>query len=212
MPGILPKHSNSEWIAALSGEGAACAQMLSALEVYVRRALAVTLRRRALLAEELDDLIQESFSQILANLHTFRGDSAVPTWAVAVATRVAFTELRRRDQRAKKHVPFEQAQDDATSEFGGSREFSPEVSFQRKTVLEALESEIETALTPKQRIATLALLRGVPTIEIAERTGSNQNAVYKLVHDARLRLREVLERRGITVDVITDLSIGEGQP
>ncbi len=33
--------------------------------------------------------------------------------------------------------------------------------------------------------------------------GSNRNAIYKLVHDARTRLRDGLERRGITADDIS---------
>ncbi len=201
----LPEHSNADWIAALRGESGKAGAMVLDLERYLFRALATTLRRRQLPDEELQELTQEAFSQLLAHLHTFRGDSALPTWAVAVATRVAFTELRRRDARAKNHADFERSAKDALERSSPGVSIA-EASLDRRAVLDALHEAIESELSDKQKIATLSLLRGVPTIEIAERTGSNQNAVYKLVHDARLRLREALERRGVTADLLHELS------
>lgn len=194
----LSPRPDEDWLAALRGEHAQSEELVLALRGYVRRALATTLRRRRLSEEELDDLTQEAFSALLDHLHTFRGDAALPTWAVAVATRVAFTELRRRAARAEHHASFEAACRDALEageerpDFGAAED--------RAALLEALGRAIDTELTDRQRVATLVLLRGVPTIEIAERTDSNQNAVYKLVHDARLRLRAALEREGITAE------------
>ena len=45
-------------------------------------------------------------------------------------------------------------------------------------------------LTDKQREATQGLLDGLQVEEIARRTNSKRNAVYKLIHDARIRLRD----------------------
>ena len=44
--------------------------------------------------------------------------------------------------------------------------------------------------------ALLAELPGEPMAEIAIRMGSNRNAIYKLTHDARKRLKRGLERAG----------------
>ena len=40
----------------------------------------------------------------------------------------------------------------------------------------------------------------MPQEEIGRRIGSNRNAVYKLLHDARKKLKSALERAGYTVD------------
>jgi len=52
---------------------------------------------------------------------------------------------------------------------------------------------IHTGLTEKQRSALLAELKEIPQDEITRHTGSNRNAIYKLTHDARNRLKKDLE-------------------
>jgi RNA polymerase sigma-70 factor (ECF subfamily) len=41
-------------------------------------------------------------------------------------------------------------------------------------------------------------IQGVPMEEVARRMGTNRNALYKLLHDARLRLKHRLEREGFS--------------
>lgn len=49
---------------------------------------------------------------------------------------------------------------------------------------------LEQELTPKQRQALILLgLEDVPMEEAARRMKTNRNALYKLLHDARLRLK-----------------------
>jgi len=55
---------------------------------------------------------------------------------------------------------------------------------------------IGSELTEKQRTVLLAELGGMPQAEIGRRLGSNRNAIYKLTHDARKRLKRGLEGAG----------------
>ena len=66
----------------------------------------------------------------------------------------------------------------------------------------AMHEVIRTGLTEKQRSALLAELRGMPQDEIARHLGSNRNAIYKLTHDARRRLKRGLEAAGVTAEDI----------
>jgi len=75
--------------------------------------------------------------------------------------------------------------------------------------MDALRHAIATQLSERQRVAILAELRGVPTVEIAERLGSNQNALYKLTHDARKKLRTALVADGFTAESLHGLAKGE---
>jgi RNA polymerase sigma-70 factor (ECF subfamily) len=204
----LQPRPNEEWIRALRGEGGESGdQSILDLGRYLHRLLARTLKGRNLPDEDVADLAQETLTQLVGSLHTFRGDSSFPTWAGAVATRLAFTELRRREAREAKHEAFKQAESDALLKGAFSTPLSEE-GHAREHVLAALDHAISTELTERQKIATLAKLRGVSTIEIADQLNSNLNAVYKLVHDARLRLRAGLQRQGVTADAIEELAGG----
>ena len=75
-------------------------------------------------------------------------------------------------------------------------EAAPDNDTERAQILAKLKELIATTLTPNQRHAVHALLNDVPVEVYAERTGSNRNAVYKLTHDARIKLRKGLEEAG----------------
>ena len=78
----------------------------------------------------------------------------------------------------------------------------PEVQWEREAILGAMHAMIRDDLTAKQRAALLAELRGMPQDEIARHLGSNRNAIYKLTHDARKRLKRGLEAAGFTAEDI----------
>jgi RNA polymerase sigma-70 factor (ECF subfamily) len=58
---------------------------------------------------------------------------------------------------------------------------------------------VRQALTEKQRTALMAVaLRGMPLEEVARRMGTERNTLYKLLHDARLKLKKQLEKEGLS--------------
>ena len=57
---------------------------------------------------------------------------------------------------------------------------------------------IDKELTDRQREAVVAvILEGMPIAEVARRMGTNQNALYKLLHDARKKLKLRMEAVGL---------------
>jgi RNA polymerase sigma-70 factor (ECF subfamily) len=65
-------------------------------------------------------------------------------------------------------------------------------------VLGELRRIIDEELTDRQREAVEAvLLEGMPLSEVAKRMGTNQNALYKLLHDARRKLKREMEAAGL---------------
>ena len=77
---------------------------------------------------------------------------------------------------------------------------APDAQWERRAIFETMHTLIENDLTEKQRTALLAELKGMPLDEIARHLGSTRNAVYKLTHDARKRLKRRLEAAGYTAD------------
>ena len=190
--------TNETWLQRLSTTGSdqdeALAELRSILISRLRRAFQ---RRTGIDDSFLEDVTQETLIKTLHGLDQFQGKSLFTTWATTIAVRVAFTELRR---NRWKDVSLEQILEE--SEGGAGQvvaESGPESDVERKSLVEDMYQIINTELTEKQRDALLAELKGMPMEEIGRRMGSNRNAIYKLTHDARKRLKQGLVAAGYSV-------------
>ena len=147
----------------------------------------------------LEDVAQESLMRILEKLDTFKGRSRFLTWATTIAIRVAAGQLRR---RRWKDISLEELT--AEARFAPQQTIDPGASVaaqsHRSAILGAMHHAIEHELTDRQRTALLAELKGMPQDEIASQLGSTRNAVYKLTHDARKKLKKSLEAVGYSAD------------
>jgi RNA polymerase sigma-70 factor (ECF subfamily) len=60
-------------------------------------------------------------------------------------------------------------------------------------------------LTERQRTAMMAIMAGgMPLEEVARRMDTNRNALYKLLHDARKRMRDRLLEKGLSPQDVLD--------
>jgi RNA polymerase sigma-70 factor (ECF subfamily) len=107
-----------------------------------------------------------------------------------------------RSIQSKAHVSLDEVitDTDVTPARAVDHEPGPDVQWEREAILGALHEVIRNDLTAKQRAALLAELRGMPQDEIARYLGSNRNALYKLTHDARKRLKRGLEAAGFAAE------------
>src|SRR5690606_36807418 len=81
----------------------------------------------------------------------------------------------------------------------------PEGQADREEVLRIIDHAFAEVLTERQRLALTAyMVDGVNVEEIARRLGSNRNAVHKVVHDARVKLKHYLREQGLTLEYILD--------
>jgi RNA polymerase sigma-70 factor (ECF subfamily) len=77
-------------------------------------------------------------------------------------------------------------------------------------MVEALQSFIGEELTDRQREAMVAVMfEGMPLEEAARRMGTNRNALYKLLHDARKKLKKRIEAEGLSPQEVLE-TIDEG--
>jgi RNA polymerase sigma-70 factor (ECF subfamily) len=204
-PTPLAGRTNHEWVRDL--QGAEQDSALSDLRALLLRGLRAALYTHIHegLDSILEDFVQEALIKILNNLDTFRGESRFTTWAQKIAVNVAFTELRR---RRWQNVSLQDMIDrydsnDFTPAILTDPGFSPEKRATLRIVMETLNTLIEENLTDKQREAIQAvILGGAPMEEVAQRMGTNRNALYKLLHDARKRLKQHLLDTGISPEEI----------
>ncbi|MGE3166561.1 MAG: RNA polymerase sigma factor [Planctomycetota bacterium] len=196
----VSSRSNEEWLKALRSNDTESHRALDELRDFLQAMV-----RRVLGGRgddlDLDDVVQDALVRLIQSEHTFRGDSAFTTWAASVATRVAFTALRKRIAGERGQRGFRELREQAlrVREHGAE-----ETHTAQEELVNALNEAIDAELTDRQRVAILAELRGVPTVEIARQLGTNQNALYKLTHDARKRIRTALQRRGFTAAAMED--------
>ena len=193
---------NETWRTHLGGTGPDQQAALSDLREALLRGLRRALSHRAGAGDELlEDVVQDALVRILQRLPQFEGRSRFLTWAMSVAIRVAMSELRR---RRWKDVSLDEviAGADVAPARAIDDEPSPDARWEREAILAAMHELIRNGLTTKQREALLAELRGMPQDEIARHLGSNRNAIYKLTHDARKRLKRGLEAAGFTAEDI----------
>jgi RNA polymerase sigma-70 factor (ECF subfamily) len=190
------ERSNDHWLAALRGPRKD--QALAELRTILVRGLRAALRGGANGAESLvEDFAQEALIKILANLDSFRGESRFTVWAQKVAVRTAFAEMRRRRWR---DVSLDEAslQRNESVNMPVDSLAEPEQVATQRTIMLEFRRFVDEELTEKQRRALLAALGGMHLEEVARRMGTNRNALYKLLHDARKRLKRRMVAEGLS--------------
>lgn len=185
---------NNQWKSHLQAEGLVCEKALSDLRELLLVRLNNALRSRSDFVNSLlEDFVQNSLLRILRSLDQFQNRSRFVTWATSIAIRVALTELRKRRWQ-------EVSLDSLVTETGfePSAAIETTVSQESQPIIVAMYRIIDSDLTEKQRTVLLAEIKGMAQEEIARQMGTSRNALYKLSHDARHRLKLGLEKAGFT--------------
>ncbi len=192
----MRERTNEQWLAELRGPnpGEALADLY---ELLVRGLRAAFGGYGGGIEANFGDFAQEALIKITGNLNSFRGESRFTTWAQKIAMNVALTELKRRrwhDVSLQELFTRREGADRGPAE----TELTPEQLAFQNMVLGELRRMIDEELTDRQREAVVAvLLEGMPVSEVARRMGTNQNALYKLLHDARRKLKRQMEAAGL---------------
>ncbi len=200
----MDKRTNEEWVADLRAGGDRQALALEDLRAIILRglpyAIAGRLNPNSPESEALtEEVVQETLMRVLQYLDTFEGRSQFTTWAHKIAVRAALTELRRVRWR-EVPLPEMEMNDEADTSYRElpDHQANPEEQLSRAEMMSRVNQIIMEELTEKQRKALMAIMEGFPLEEAAQRLGTNRNALYKMLHDARLRLKKRLEKEGLT--------------
>jgi RNA polymerase sigma-70 factor (ECF subfamily) len=198
----MADRTNEEWLTELRSPGPEREQALADLRALLVRGLMFSLADRSSVTDvDIEDFAQEALLKITASLDTFRGESRFTTWAQKIAIHVAFTELRRAcwKDTSLQSIIEQYDEGDFTPALLTDTSASPEQQATQRMVLELVQRLIEEELTDRQRQALTAVIFGGMNLEeVARRMGTNRNALYKLLHDARQRLKQRILAHGIS--------------
>ncbi|MCU0464929.1 MAG: sigma-70 family RNA polymerase sigma factor [Anaerolineae bacterium] len=211
------ERTNDEWLTDLRPDSPRQPDALADLRVRVQRSIYYYLSQERSdlrdsspqdLQQMAEDLAQDTVMRVLNNLHHFRGESQFTTWANRIATRIAISEMRRARYRdfSLDNLTGEGETLPAEASLISEAPPNPERAAEQSDTLDRVMGLLSESLTERQYKALEAVaLRGVPMDVVAEQLGTNRNALYKLLHDARRKLKVALESNGLSVDYILNL-------
>lgn len=213
----MTDRTNEEWLAALRGENDDEDAALEDLRTRLQRSIYYYLSQdrsdlRDLAGKELQamagDMAQDAVLRVLDNLDTFRGESKFTTWTNKIAIRLAISTLRRARYKNFSLDDLTQSGDFLSTDANLVTDPppSPERSAERDEVFAKIDAAFREALTDRQYKALVAVaLEDVPMDVVAERLDTNRNALYKLIHDARQKLKRHLEAQGLSTEYMMNL-------
>lgn len=199
--------TNEEWIEAL--EPPVDERAVKLLRQQLIRGLKPALHKYVdrELDQFVEDVAQDALLKVLANIDSFRGESKLTTWAMKIAVREGLTELRRKryDDISIEDLKYHDNSSEVFSLEIAGQEPDPNRMTHEKMLMEKVMDIIKHELTDKQKTAIDALMiQGLPVTVVSDLMQTNRNALYKLVHDARLKLKHRLVEEGIDPDKILD--------
>jgi RNA polymerase sigma-70 factor, ECF subfamily len=146
---------------------------------------------------ELEDLAYQAAGDALlavtGKVGQFRGESRFTTWACKVVIFQVSAKIGRHFWR-HPGVPLDAEDWDRLPDRFG---FDPAQEAEWRDLLAALHRAVDAELTPRQREVFVAIvLNDVPLDALTVELASNRNAIYKMLFDARRKLRTALAANG----------------
>ena len=221
---LMPNaRTNDEWLQDLnaSGElqGAAIADLR---ELLLRAALYFFSRNlgdfgglnRDEILQRAEDCAQDALIALMNHLQDFRGDSKFTTWAYKFAINISLMAARRERWRGVSLDELSFSNEGDFFEWAlkdQSDGIAPDQSALQNEVRETIQDVIEHDLTDKQRrVLLMMVFNDVPMDEVVHHLAANRNAVYKMLHDARRKLKSGLQARGFDVGEMLTLFSSQG--
>jgi len=210
--------TNEEWLHDLNASGAVQEAAIADLrELLLRAALYFFSRNlgdfqglnRDDITQRAEDSAQDALIAVMKHLSDFRGDSKFTTWAYKFAINISMMAARR---ERWKGVSLDEIASSEESNFfewmmqDKSDGIAPERSAMQGEIQGILREVIEHDLTEKQRrVLFMMVFNEVPMDEVVRHLDTNRNAVYKLLHDARRKLKSGLQARGFEIGEMLSL-------
>ena len=204
--------SNEEWLHDLRESGVVQEKAIADLQNILLRAVLFFFHRnssdfnglaRGDILRLAEDCAQDALIAVLNHLPQFRGDSKFTTWVYKFGINMALIASRRARWKDISLDRLVLAEEGAFSTWiieAESTMTAPDQSALQSEVRHVLQDVFEHDLSDKQRrVLILMVLQEVPMDVVVRELDINRNAIYKLLHDARRKLKSGLHARGFEV-------------
>jgi RNA polymerase sigma-70 factor (ECF subfamily) len=210
--------SNQEWLYDLNASGETQEAAIADLRDLLLRAALYFFSRNLgdfenndsdEILQRAEDCAQDALIAVMKHLPDFRGDSKFTTWAYKFAINTALMASRH---ERWKGVSLDQLTASGEDNFfesvlqDKSDGAAPEESAVRDEVRQIVQDVIRHELTDRQRhVLSLMIFNEVPMDVVVQHLGTNRNAIYKTLHDARRKIKSSLQARGFEVGEMLSL-------
>ena len=208
----MTTRTNEAWLSDLRSSGQTREDALEDLRSVIQKGLPYALSRwlspdQPQFNSLVEEVTQETLLRVLDQLNTFEGRSQFTTWVHKIAVRIALTELRRKRWRDASLDELTENEDlPPPPGLLADPQAGPETSAERADMMVRVRRIIDEELTERQRQALLLLgVQDMPMEDAARKLKTNRNALYKLLHDARLRLKNRLSVEDINAHEVLAL-------
>jgi RNA polymerase sigma-70 factor, ECF subfamily len=184
----MRQRTNDNWLGDLHADGDRHAQAVNDLhELAVRELSRVFSDKFSLDSDQLDAVAKsasrKAVSQVLQNLDSFTGLAAFTTWVLKIAVRQALYDLRLQRWQS---AGAQQSLPEITSDMY--------IKLEQDGFLKYIHSVFKEELSERQRFAIRSMVMfRMPKEEVAQHLGMERCNYFKMIHDARLRLKRRLE-------------------
>ncbi|HKI52732.1 MAG TPA: RNA polymerase sigma factor [Anaerolineales bacterium] len=208
----MATRTNESWLSDLRADGDIKEAAIEDLRAVIAKGLPYALSRW--LSPSLpqfhslvEEVTQETLLRVLDQMDTFEGRSQFTTWVHKIAIRIALTELRRKRWRDTSLDELTENEDMPPPQgLLEDSQASPENLAERADMLKHVRRVIDEELTDRQRKAlTMLAIQDMSMEDAARKLKTNRNALYKLLHDARLRLKNRLAMEDISAHDVMSL-------
>jgi RNA polymerase sigma-70 factor (ECF subfamily) len=192
---------SAKWVRVLTGSGAERQAGLGRLHQLLLQIARAELRRRGgqlpVTGPELDDLAYQAAADALmaitVKLGQFRGESRFTTWAYKFVVFEVSAKVGRHFWQHPTAAMDAEDWDRLPDRFG----LDPARQAEWRDLAGAVRRAVDEQLTPRQRRVFVAIVvNGVPLDALAAELGCTRGAIYKMMFDARVKLRGVLAADG----------------
>lgn len=193
---------SAEWLRRLSaGEGVRRREAEGELHARLLRIALAEVGRRSgstpVTGPELTDVAHQAADDamlaILAKLAGFRGESRFMTWAY----RFVILEVSSKLGRHYWHNPLVTLDAGQWERLPDRLGIDPQQHAESAAMLAEVRRVVDDELTVHQRRVFVAIVvDGIPLDALAARLGLQRNAVYKVIFDARRKIRGALVAKG----------------
>jgi RNA polymerase sigma-70 factor (ECF subfamily) len=189
----------AEWLSSL--RDARKDEAIGHLHGLLLRVARSEIRRRntggQITGPEVDDLAHQAAADavllITDRLDEFRGESRFTTWAYKFVVFEVSTKLGRHFWK-RHRTPSGELDWNLLPDRLGTR---PAEAAELQDLIAAVRAATETCLTQRQRdVFTAIVVEGVPLDALVTRLGTTRTAIYKVMFDARQKLRKELVNGG----------------
>jgi RNA polymerase sigma-70 factor (ECF subfamily) len=208
----MPTRTNEAWLLDLRSTNERRNLALEDLRSIISKGLPYALSRwlspsQPQFESLVEEVTQETLLRVLDQLDTFEGRSHFTTWVHKIAVRIALTELRRKRWRDSSLDELTENEEIPPPKgLLADAQAGPDITAERADMMARVRRVIDEELTDRQREALILLsIQDIPMDEAARKLNTNRNALYKLLHDARLRLKTRLAKEDISAREVLEL-------